>query len=295
MRALGFAGGHSLLPGCDERAQGRVEDHTAFVEATKLKRGRRILSQRLAAPIEKLPQTAAAAGDAIAAELNRSPARPPLDVQVTIDRRRRVRFDPRTTWAAYYAFPEAAPDARWLARLHRMQHSWRLTSHVDQIPKKPFIHGHDIKSTYLEVRHDGYRPEFVPLKDASPRAFTICLSPVRHKRIALLDFPCANADRGVANLSQLIAQEIVGAIERRSELATFAYFSDGAGNAGTGDSSDETSTEVLTRRDVEAVQLDLEAIDTDLVSGEGRHLLRKALDIQFLVRGSYRPFNEGEA
>ncbi|HEX7839686.1 MAG TPA: TIR domain-containing protein [Kofleriaceae bacterium] len=281
------------------------ELHTAFLEATKLKKGRQLLSRRLATSMEECAATAAAAGDEIAARLRELVARPPLDVRITIDRDRRVHLDPSTAWASYYAFPwvaDPSSDANKLSSLRTAQNAWRLTSHVDQIPKAPFEQAYDAASTYLEVRHDGYRPEFVPLKHVRPRTFTVHILPVLHKRIAVLDFPCEDPDGRVSSLSQLIAQEIADAIESQPELGTFAYFSDTLGNASSMDFFEklgrppiEMGNEVLTLRDVQAVQAELESVDIGMVSGEGRHLLRKALDIQFLVRGSYRVFNHEEA
>lgn len=281
------------------------ELHTAFLEATKLKKGRQLLSGRLATPMEECAATAAAAGDEIAARLRELIARPPLDVRITIDRDRRVHLDPSTAWASYYAFPWAADpsvDVNKLFWLLRTQYVWRLTPHIDQIPKAPFEQPYDAASTYLEVRHDGYRPEFVPLKHVRPRTFTVRILPVLHKRIAILDFPCEDPNNGVSSLSQLIAQEIAGAIESQPELGTFGYFSDTPGDASSMDFLEdldrppiETGNEVLTLRDVQGVQAELESVDTGMISGEGRHLLRKALDIQFLVRGRYRIFNREEA
>lgn len=258
----------------------RYELHTAFVEATKLKKGRRLLSGRLASPMAEAAGTAAAAGDEIAARLRELVAKPPLDVRVTIDADRRVHFEPETAWASYYAFPWAATaeppfDIRELNGWRHAQRAWQLTPHVDRIPETPFEEPYDAASMYLEVRHDGYRPEFVALKHARPRSLAVRLQPVLHKRIAVLDFPCEALQRGVPSLSQLIAQEIADAIERQPELGTFGYFSDAPKNASPADFLEdirpiEIGNEVLTLRDVQAVQAELESVDTGMISGEGR-------------------------
>jgi hypothetical protein len=52
----------------------------------------------------------------------------------------------------------------------------------------------------------------------------------------------------------------------------------------------EIVNEVLSLNDVRAVEGQLEEVDTAMISGEGRHLQRKALDIQYSVSGSYRLF-----
>jgi len=281
------------------------ELHTAFVEATKLKKGRQLLSGRLSAAIEDSAATATAAGDEIASRLREFVVTPPLDVRITIEADRRVHFDPKTAWASYYAFPWVAGpalDVNGLLRLRETQYVWRLTPHVDRIPEAPFEWPYDAMSTYLEVRHDGYRPEFVPLRHLQPRTFEVRILPVLHKRIAILEFPCEHPDSDVSSLSQLIAQGIAGAIEARPELATFGYFSDTLRDASSMDFLEkigrppiEMGNEVLTLRDVQAMQAELASVDTCMVSGEGRHILRKALDIQFLVRGSYRIFDHEDA
>jgi hypothetical protein len=139
----------------------------------------------------------------------------------------------------------------------------------------------------------------VRLDDIAPRIRTVRLSPVLQQRIAVLNFPCTDPDRKIAGFSQVIARSIVIAIEGRAELTPFAYFGEMPAARDTGDFFEdlgrpliEFSNEVLTLDDVQAVQSELESVDTNMVSGEGRHLRRKAMDIQYLVRGSYRLFNE---
>jgi hypothetical protein len=288
------------------------ELHTAFVEATKLKRGRCLLSRRIVAPVEDLEATAVTAGEQIATYLHQLVTRQPLDVRVTIDADRHVHFEPGAAWGLYYAFPEGreaahrrpglpAPstDANALQDLREMQLAWELTPRVSQIPEYPFGAQHQASQTYLEIRHDGYRPEFVRLEEDFPRTCVVRLSPVLQKRIAVLNFPCTDPDRQVSGFSQLIARSMAVAIERRPELAPFAYFGEAPADRSTGHFLDrsgrppiEFGNQVLTLDDVQAVQSELESVDTHMVSGEGRHLRRKAMDIQFLIRGTYRLLTE---
>jgi len=287
------------------------ELYTAFVQATKLKRRRCLLSRSIVVPVDDLEATAVSAGEQIATCLHQLVARQPLDVRVTIDADRYVHFDPGTAWGLYYAFPKInqrrrarrktqdwpAPstDVHALYNLRVMQTGWELLSHVSQIPERPFRRPYTAAQTYLEVRHDGYRPEFVRLEEAFPRTYTVRLSPVLQKRIAVLNFPCTAPDQQATGFSQLIARSMAVAIERRPELAPFAYFAvsptDRAGYF-LNRPPIEFGNQVLTLEDVQAVQSELESIDTHMISGEGRHLARKAMDIQFLVRGSYRLLNK---
>jgi hypothetical protein len=173
---------------------------------------------------------------------------------------------------------------------------WRLFSNVGQIPRNPFGDRYEATSTYLEIRHNGYRPEFVSLDSGQPRSITVGLVPVLQKRIAVLNFPPLDPEARIDGYSQLIAKEIVSTIERTSELATFGYFSSSPPNTEhpadlmerIGRPQIHVANEVLTLSDVQAVEAKLESIDNSMVSGEGRFLQRKALDIQLIVRGSYR-------
>jgi hypothetical protein len=116
----------------------------------------------------------------------------------------------------------------------------------------------------------------------------------------VLDFPGLDSEYHVAGFSQLIAREVVSAIERTPELATFGYLRDsGPGDEGPTDFFEqfgrpriEIGNEVLNLHDVQAVQEQLESVDTRMVSGEGRYLQRKVLDIQFSVDGTYRMFDK---
>jgi hypothetical protein len=287
------------------------ELHAAFIEGTKLKKGRSISSGRLHGPVENIERIATDIGEAVATNLRNLATRDELEVRVTIDSSGKIHFEPETAWASYYAFPVAEGDPRRfgfpppssdlpsLMYMRGTQMAWRLMPRGGQIPSKPFGDAFEAKSTYLEVRHEGYRPEFIPLTGTEAKTYSICLFPVLHKRIAVLDFPSLDSELHVAGFSQLIAREVVSAIERRPQLASFVYFRDSQPaeegrmdffEERLGRPTIEIGNEVLRLNDVQDVQKQLESVDTGMVSGEGRHLQRKVLDIQFLVHGAYRLF-----
>jgi hypothetical protein len=166
-------------------------------------------------------------------------------------------------------------------------------SDVGQIPANPFGPAYKEISTYLEIRHDGYRPEFVALDDIEPKILRVDLDPVLQKRIAVLDFPCLDSDLSVGPFSQLIAREMLMALEGRRELATLLSYSRGRQqNDGSAQEdlpvSQEVINEVLSLTDVRSIEQQLESVDTEMISGLGRHLKRKTFDVHYIVRGSYR-------
>jgi hypothetical protein len=110
-----------------------------------------------------------------------------------------------------------------------------------------------------------------------PYYFEARLVPVLHKRIAVLEFPSIDPSIAVGTFSQVIAWEVVDAIRHRPALETLYSCSD-----------TEPINEVLTLLDLRAVERELKSVDTEMVSGEGRHLKRKTLDISYVVRGNYR-------
>jgi hypothetical protein len=280
--------------------------YTAFMQTTELKRGRKVASAKVAGQIDEIQSLAMKAGESIAQELRALVPEKELDVRIVIDDNGRINLSPETAWVSFYAFP-VGKDARAygfppgtdlpsVQGMRETQMAWRLVPRVGRIPSKPFGDDYEAKSKYLEVRHDGYRPEFIPLGNDLAQTLQVRLSPVLHKRIAVLDFPYVGGGSEMDGFSQLIAREVVAAIERCPELATFGYLSESAPDREhpmdffeqLGRPSAEIGNEVLNLHDVQTVREQLESVDTRMVSGEGRYLQRKALDIQFIVRGSYR-------
>ena len=234
-----------------------------------------------------LERIASRAGDAIAARLTETVPKGQLLVTGSIDADDCLRLDPDGAWASYYAFPVPkdrtgpvygfSPDARAPVGRSIGQVVWQLTPHVDRIPANPFGDRYEGTSEYLEIGHDGYRPEFVSLDESRSRSFEVRLVPVIHKRIAVLDFPSVDSSVALGTFSQVIAREMVDAIQRRPELASL-WSRSGA----------QPINEVLNLVDVRGVEQQLESVDTEMISGEGRHLKRKILDVNYVVRGSYR-------
>jgi TIR domain len=284
------------------------ELYDAFIETTKLKKGRLISSGRLAGPVENIESIASSVGDTVATKLRGLVAKDELEVKIEIDSSGKIDIKPETAWASYYAFPvkrgqqtygfPPGTDLPSLKGMRETQMVWRLMPRVSQLPVNPFGNDYRAESTYLEVRHVGYRPEFVPLSGTEDRRFEVRLSPVLNKRIAVLEFPALDSTHQVPEFSQVIATAVVSAIERVPELATYGYLiepgqeQEGEGDYFLGRPSIQIGNEVLRLHDVQAVQEQLESVDTRMVSGEGRFLQRKTFDIQFVVHGTYRLFNE---
>jgi hypothetical protein len=142
------------------------ELHPAFIEGTKLKKGRSISSGRLDGPVENIEPIATDIGEAVATKLRNLAARDELQVTVAIDSSGKIHFEPETAWASYYAFPKErtpTPDLPSLRDMRETQMAWRLMPRVGKIPSKPFGDDYEAKSTYLEVRHEGYRPRSISI------------------------------------------------------------------------------------------------------------------------------------
>jgi TIR domain len=280
------------------------EVRTAFLEATKLQTGRVVYSDHIVGPASTIDSIATEAGKSIAEELLKLIPRDTLHVTVSIGAERQVRVQPTSAWVCYYAFPypilhieaKVGHDIPKLERIRRTQMPWRMSSRVDRIPKKPF--GEDFRATdeYLEVRHEGYRPEFIQLEDATERTVELDLMPVLQKRIAVLDFPATANETKIEGGSQLIAGEIIQALERRPELSTFGYFTDKPHDPPEdildkiGRPSIIVGNEILSLNDVRLIEKQLNLVDSRMISGEGRFFKRKELDIDLVIRGSYRTF-----
>jgi hypothetical protein len=281
---------------------------TAFLERTKLQADKLVSSGKASGPITDVERLAGEVARDAAAALRRLVPRDDLQVSVTIDPAGRISLDPEGAWASYYAFPVPADASmfgfppssrpRDLEAMQMTQLAWRLTSHVGQIPANPFAGAFEATSSYLEIRHDGYRPEFVSLEGQSPQSFHVVLAPVLEKRIAVLEFPALDPKTSVPGLSQLIEREVLAAIESDPALAPFGYFSPEAPKEDSPDFFEQlgrpelvVSNELLGLEDVRDLEARLAEFDTPLVSGEGRFAQRKAFDIQFVVEGSYRVFS----
>ena len=191
-------------------------------------------------------------------------------------------------WASYYAFPVPKEETlEYYGFSHATpnpfigptigQAAWTLRPHVDRIPAHPFGKAYRGTSEYLEIRCDGYRPEFVAIDSTRPLDFSARLAPVLHKRIAVLDFPSIDSAVVFGTFSQVIAWKVVDSIRHRPELEPLDSLSDM-----------EPISDVLTPLDVRAAEQELESIADRTISGEGRHLKRKSLDIHYIVRGAYR-------
>lgn len=259
------------------------ELHTAFIEKTKLHKRQLIFSGKLSGRPENFESVASQAGEAIADRLAEIAPKNELAVSGSIEPDGRLLLVPGNVWASYYAFPMRTENPQYglSGRLSfgpcLSQRSWQLVPHVDRIPTHPFGKEYRETSEYLEIRHAGYRPEFVSLEESRPRSFEIRLTPVLNSRIAVLEFPNIDPKGTIGGFSQVIARAMVDALQRRPQLSSIWPNLDA-----------EPMNEVLNLLDVRAVEQELESVDTEMISGEGRHLKRKALDVHYIVRGSYR-------
>jgi hypothetical protein len=280
----------ALAPVAD-RVEIKYELYTAFIQATQLQKQRLIYCGSQVGETKDIEKIAEDVAGVIVARFVEMVPKQELPVTGSVDADGRLSLEPRGMWASYYAFPVPremtlkdygfSPKATPNPFIGRStgQVAWKLQPHVDRIPANPFGDAYRGASEYLEIRCDGYRPEFVALDSTRPFHFSTRLAPVLHKRIAVLDFPSIDSTIAVGTFSQVIAWKIVDAIRHRVELEPLDSLSD-----------TETISDVLTPLDVRAVEQELKAVDTELFSGEGRHLKRKSLDIHYIVRGSYRVY-----
>lgn len=287
---------------------------SAFIEGTKLQERRLIHSDKIQGSVDRTESLAQEVGSRLSKMLLGFVSHDELEVAVEIDNKGRISLSPPTAWATYYAFPiprgeraygtHPSSNLKDLSDMRMTQIGWRIYPHVGRIPLTPFGEQFKATSSYLEIRHEGYRPEFISLEKAGSGTYHLTLLPVLHKRIAVIDFPAVNSDVSIGSFSQLIVQEVVSALESTPQLATFGYFSDQpATSVGPPQSfhdqfMDELGrpavaigNEILTLYDVHAIQEQLDSINTFMVSGEGRHLQRKELDINYIIRGSYKLFS----
>jgi hypothetical protein len=284
----------SVLAQVADHVEIRYELYSAFIQATRLQKDRLIFSGSKVGGTKDIEKIAEGVATVIVARLAEMVPKQELVATGSIDADGQLSLQPSGVWASYYAFPvpkeltleyygfppNAATPNPFIGPLR--QEAWKLTSHVNRIPADPFGSGYRETSEYLEIRCEGYRPEFVALDSTRPCYFSVRLAPVLHKRIAVLDFPGIDSTVAVGTISQVIAWKVVDAIRHRPEPQPLYSLSD-----------TEPISDVLTPLDVRAAEQELEAVDTEMISGEGRHLKRKSLDIHFIVRGAYR-FIRGE-
>lgn len=213
-------------------------------------------------------------------------------VRVQIDRSGKVILTPNSAWASYYAFPsrggfsQPGTDLHLLGIMVQSQLAWRLDSRTSQIPLKPLGKYFEPIHEYLEIRLDGYQPAFLPLKQIKSGDFEITLYPVLNKRIAVIGFSSNMHNNAIPDYSESIAQGIIHLLEQRPELATYGYLSDKE-KGFHGRPVIEIGNQILNLTDVKEVEGQLEFLNNVTVSGEGRHLKRKSLDIHYVISGNY--------
>jgi hypothetical protein len=156
---------------------------------------------------------------------------------------------------------------------------------------------------YLEIRYEGYLPAFIPLtKQKRARfplvrkkheSFQLELIPVLNRRIAVADF-LDLGKRQPTEVSKIISLEIISALETYPEVATYGYH----------DPNEKDFTDFIERPalkygnvilnldDIAQLTEEMKDLDIMTVSGEGRHLKRKMLDVQYLIQGNYRVIDE---
>lgn len=205
----------------------------------------------------------------------------------------KVTLAPQSAWASFYAFAstdgygsQPGTDLGFLRAMSQTQLAWSIHSNIGQIPKKPLREPFKTRSQYLEIRHEGYLPAFLPLKQIKSGTFEVSLCPVLDKRIAVLDFPSTVANKKAPDFSQSIMHGIIQALEEQPELASYGYFSDTETDE-FGRPLIEVGNQIITLAGVKEVEGQLESFNLPAISGEGRHLKRRDLEIQYVVCGSY--------
>ncbi len=227
---------------------------------------------------------------------------------------------PRLGWDAWiFGAPSGTDETRgWSMSFG--QRGWRIEGRGGSIPKRPFSRDIEASETYLEIRHEGYASGFIPMNGSQDGIYEVTLAPMLNKRVAVLDFTSVQPGEEFANISQLIVNEVISGMELEPQISPARHRGrwrmpsydemiervhrdpDGHGTelnrrdwfAERGEAeqvaypSVESTTEILNAEDVEALQKSLRAVDTPIVSGEGRHLRRKELDVNYIVKGRYR-------
>jgi hypothetical protein len=281
------------------------EVRSAFLERTALRPGRVLAEEAVTGPPTDASMMADRIATSVAAALRGLIPRGELPIGITIDDGGAVRVDPPTAWATYYAFPVPAdsrmfgfppghePDA--LYALSMTQMAWRLEPVDGRLPKHPFAEGLRPMSEYLEIRHNGYRPQFVELTGRNPQQVQVVLVPALEKRIAVLDFAPLNLEIAFPGFSMLVTRDVIARIRKQPEIAPFGVFDiDDPGDereesffGRLGRPAPRILSEVLGPAEVAEVESRLRALDNATISGEGRFIERRSLDIQLMVRGSY--------
>jgi hypothetical protein len=219
-------------------------------------------------------------------------AREKMDVTVHIDKDGNITTEPQDVQISYYAFPYSSGNMtqKFYLRSKSMGQSvWRLYPQVDKLPQNPFGENTRAMDQYLEVRCDGYRSEFIPVVNNSTETgeCKVQLHPILNKRIAVLDFPSVTIDPTIDDHSRTIAHNVWLALQNSASTADFGYYlRDYPADKRDGPSI-EMVNEVLELRDVLRISEEMEKYITPIVSGEGRHLKRKSLDIQYVICGNY--------
>lgn len=168
-----------------------------------------------------------------------------------------------------------------------------IISGASRIPNNPFSKGVKAENQYLEIRYQGYLPAFIPLAKKGifkrRQNFQVELTPVLNQRIGIVDF--LNVDGQPTEVSKILAIEIRSILETYPEVATYAYY-DPTENILDGlNSSVKYGNVILNLDDISKISEEMEILDISTISGEGRYLRRKELDIQYLIQGNYRAIN----
>jgi hypothetical protein len=276
---------------------------TSHLRATKLVEGRIIHRAEKRGRIEDIQVLAANLASEVTDFFNSIAPSGPLQINVDIDEQNNVRISPSSVKALYYAFPDPpgaygstpGTDLQLLRDMVFTQLSWQVEAIGGKLPEDPFSirYGVEAANEYLEIRHEGYRPEFVPLDKRRYGRYVIDMQPVLNRRIAVLGFPANDSKDAVPEISQLIVQQIVHSLESSGRVATYGYYSDeaiGRHRWDMGHAAIELGNEILTFSDVAMVEQNLSELDSAMVSGEGRHMRRRESEIHFTIRGNYTLF-----
>ena len=274
-----------------------LELRASHLEQTSLQVDRLVWTDAVSGRAEDFDALATDVGVRAAEALGRLVLHNPQDVRVEVSLDGKLTLEPPTAWAVYYGFFVAKDEAERfyglppradiprLTRIGTTQMAWRLSAEVDQVPSAA-SHGH-VEQQYLEIRQDGYRPEFVSL-DERPFRTAVTLQPVLNKRVAVLGFPAVVPSDAIPGGSELLVQAVIRSLESAPETATFGSFAETAAPMSPFDLRIVLGNEVLRLDDVRAAEQNLDQVDVRVISGEGRFLRRKALDIQYVIRGNYR-------
>jgi hypothetical protein len=174
----------------------RFDIRASHLRATKLVEDRTVHSGTKEGSSRDFKSLARSIGREVCDVFQQMTPRDRLKVTVCIGEDGNVKIEPTRATALYYAFPlprtergygsTPGTDLQILRDMVFTQLAWQVDSVSGKLPKQPFARrmfaGHiDATSEYLEIRHEGFKPEFISLDEQRHGQFDLTMQPVINK------------------------------------------------------------------------------------------------------------------